>query len=244
LSNTFSGSFAFALFSIWVAGRYFPGVEQMAACALIALGLASLLTKLLDANREAIWIKHVSPWSANRKLSFEFGSIFLAIFCAAAAVQFLFGETLVNVDLENIYRNEFYQLFMHNFQILITGTVLAVIYRAGGVVLILAWNALHWAEAIFSYILQIGSKVGVSKALLVLSSILPHLILEALAYVIAGLAGVFISIAVFKYRFGSAELYRVSVACLTFLLVAIGVLFLATTSEVYLAQKVFHSLGG
>ena len=81
-----------------------------------------------------------------------------------------------------------------------------------------------------------------TNAALTFAAILPHLILEALAYVIAGLAGVFISIAILKYAIGSSELHRVSVACLTLLSVALAVLLLATATEIYFGQEIFHAL--
>lgn len=235
-------SFASALFSFWVAWRYFYEVRQMAACALTALGLASLLSELLEANRKAIWQDKISPWRANHKLAAEFTAIFTGIFCAALVLEILYGSKQQPINLDQIYRNQFIELLSHNMAILLTASILAIVYRAGGLVMILAWNASHWAEAVFSYLMQIQQQSGVSTAALIFSAILPHLILEALSYLVAGLAGVFISIALFKYQLGSSELRRVSIASLTLVLVAICILFLATSSEIYLAQNVFHFL--
>jgi len=186
-------SFTFALLSVWVANKYFSEARQMAICALTALGLSTLLGQLLESNRQAIWQEKISPWIANRKLAFEFISIFLGIFFAAVVIELISNTQHTELDLNAIYRNKIVALFGHNLNVLIIGTALAVVYRAGGLVLILSWNALHWAEAIFSYIKQLKDQVGLSDAAIIFTSILPHLFLEALSYVIAGLAGVFIN---------------------------------------------------
>lgn len=242
LLRPFYLSFAFAFFSALVAQRYFFDFREMATCAFTALGLSSLLSQLLDENRRAIWEQKISPWNANSRLAASFAALFMGIFAAVVFLAYLAGHSYQDLDLGQLYQNESSLLFFHNASILITGALLAVVYRAGGLVLILAWNALHWAEAIFSYIQQVRIEVGLSKAGLLFLAILPHLVLEALAYVIAGLAGVFISIAVCKYPFTSPELRRVGFACLTLLAVSLGVLVLATIFEIYLAQPLFHAL--
>jgi hypothetical protein len=242
LLKPFSLSFAFAFFSALVAQRYFFDFREMATCAFTALGLSSLLSQLLDENRREIWELKNSPWTANTKLAAAFSALFMGIFVAIVFLAWIADQSYQNPDLSQLYENEIASLFLHNAAILVTGTLLAIVYRAGGLVLILAWNALHWAEAIFSYIQQVRIEVGLSNAALLFATILPHLLLEALAYVLAGLSGVFISIAFCKYAITSPEIKRVAFACMTLLVVSLAVLVLATSFEIYLAQPLFHAL--
>lgn len=144
------------------------------------------------------------------------------------------------LDPDAAYRNQFSELLRFNFTVLFGGTVFSMLYRAGGLVTILAWNAINWSNSISSYVLEISDSVGTAFAALVSLSLLPHLILEVVAYVIAGMVGIFISKAVFKYKILSDEFSQVAKACMVLLLAASVTLLLSVTSEIFLAQYVFQ----
>jgi uncharacterized membrane protein SpoIIM required for sporulation len=72
-------------------------------------------------------------------------------------------------------------------------------------------------------------------------SLLPHLLFEAVAYVLAGMVGIFLSKALFKYPIFSDEFSRVAQACVFLLIISCALLALSVALEIYLAQSVFHS---
>ena len=62
-----------------------------------------------------------------------------------------------------------------------SGMFFCTIYRAGGLIIILAWNAIHWSNSISSYIYEISESAGLLFAALVSLALLPHLLLEVIA---------------------------------------------------------------
>lgn len=240
--NNLLKAFYFAFFSTIVAAffsiSFFPGVYEMGASALISISIAHLMQNFLEHNRHLIWESKESPLRANALLAKQITTIFLGIFFASTLLNVYFAQSM---NIEEVYKNTFTPLLFHNFQILIAGTIFALFYRSGGLVVILAWNALHWSKAIGTFAVQISASAGLAKAGIVVLSIMPHLLLEVIAYVIAGMSGVFLSKALTKYKPSSYEFYRVSAACLVLILVSFAILALSVTCEIYLAQKVFHS---
>jgi len=232
--------------SVPVAAYFFVESVELAATALVAIFLIFQMRNVLDQNRKAIWELQESPWKANAVLTGEITAIFFGIFVATFFLKAAFPEQFSahSVSIERYFRNEFQPLFEHNFQVLLAGFILSLIYRSGGLILILAWNAINWAVSILGVMeyLVARSSTGVILRGVYSTLILPHLTLEIISYVIAGMAGVFLSIALFKYNFLSKKFFRVSRACLVLILVAVAVLLLATYVEIHIAQPAFKSL--
>lgn len=238
-------SFAYGLLACLIAGVFFKGVSAIAASALLAISFGGLMQEFLEENRKAIWEEGRSPVAANSLLAFQFSSLFIGMFLAAGLFQLLAPEHLLSTPItrELAFRNEFWSLWRHNLQILVAGTVFTALYRAGGLVVILGWNAVNWAEALFAYVSEIYHLSGVLPVVLVGVSLLPHLLFELVAYVLAGMSGLFISKAFQKYSAHSQAFFRVSQACFVIMLTAVASLFLANCFEFYLAQRVFHLFG-
>ena len=100
------------------------------------------------------------------------------------------------IDLNSVFRNEFLSLLGFNLKVLVVGFLLSALYRGGGLVLILSWNAFDWALALSGYARSIAESFGVLQSLVLLLGLSPHLALEAISYVVAGMAGVFLSKAI------------------------------------------------
>ena len=118
-----------------------------------------------------------------------------------------------------------------------------------GAIFILTWNASVIATAIgnfirsniASYASQAGFRAAsyfqiVSLALL---RYLLHGIPEILAYIIAGLAGGIISVAVINARFGTRKFERVILDSSDLILLSVLLLILATLIEVYITPIFF-----
>lgn len=224
--------------AIWFAANYFASYQRMAATALISIGLVRLMAAALENNRHAIWVRNESPWGANFKLTMEMLSLFLGIFFTTSILAALNPESylLDNIDHSDRYSNEFIPLLVHNATVLVACFIFGLIYHAGGLMLVLAWNALNWSLSLVSYFVYIRSALGISSVAINGVIILPHLIFEVSAYVLAGLAGVFLQQAIVKYSFTSTELFRVSRACIVILAASAIVITLAVSLEVFFAQ--------
>jgi hypothetical protein len=228
--------------ALLISRHYFHANLIMAASAFIALALVNRMNSFLEANRKAIWEDEESPLKANERLAKEITIIFLGIFLTAIFLQVvatdLFGVHSHASSLA--FRNVFEALFTHNLSVLLIFIFLAALYRAGGLVIILAWNALHWSETLVAHFENITLRQGLVRAIGVALAIVPHLLFETIAYIVAGMGGVFLSKALTKYSLSSPKFQRVSVAVLMLWGGAVMLLLLATTFEVYLAQPIFH----
>lgn len=240
----FGISLFFGLLALGISGLYFPKVMEMTACALFAVSLSSFLNTALETNRIGIWEKQDSPFRVNKKLALEFTAIFAGMFVAASLLQILAPKSFLPEvsSIEEAFRNEFWPLYKHNLFVLMACILIAFLYRAGGLAIILSWNAIHWSTTLTVYLLHINENQGFVRSATVGVALLPHLILEVIGYVLAGMAGTFFSKGLFKYSLSSLELHRVSWACVVLLISSLILLLLGNTSEIYLAQPVFHPL--
>lgn len=238
LKPTLYGIAATLLASI-IATKYFPGHETMAICAFVAIGLGSFMEEILSFNRDAIWGEKLLPKVANRKLALEIAGIFGGIFLAALTLYLSAGYFL-RIDFSELYKNSFNELFIHNLKVLVICSLIAFLYRASGIVLILCWNAINWAEAIAQYLSATTSSAGFEWSAILAIALLPHLLSEALAYILSGMAGLFLSKAVFKYKLQSSEFRQVYKACVKIYCVSLLILLIAVFVEIYFAQTIFH----
>ena len=113
--------------------------------------------------------------------------------------------------------------------------------------LVLALNASVWG-VVFPTIARTAPDQGGHGALTYLvksfACILPHLALEAVAYVLGAMAGVFLSRALGKYKIRFAEFRQVTDAVLKVGLVGVGGLIIASLLESPLAPAMVQLLFG
>ncbi len=228
--------------SLLIAANYFPEQALLASAALIAIALAGTMQNFLEENRVAIWEIKAPPFQANTRLALQFTGLCIGVFFVALIFFFTSWLELVSVNhsLQHVFTNTLLPLIEHNFTVLVAVSVFALIYRSGALMLLLAWQALNWASSVSYYFGSVSEAHGILAGLLILTALLPHLILESTAFVLAGLTGVFVSKAISKYKVSSDEFYQVSRAALVVLVFALLLLALAATTEIYLAQRVFE----
>lgn len=105
---------------------------------------------------------------------------------------FAFALDAAHAGTDDLLHRHFpamWPLFGHNLAVLGTVVVLSVVYRSYGALLALAWNASVWGVVLTSLVLRSSLEGGGWPLLVVGLGLLPHLALEALAYVVAALAG-------------------------------------------------------
>jgi hypothetical protein len=226
-----------------IAGFFFGESLLICATGLTTVALIFEMNQLLNENREAIWVHRRSSWEANGVLILKIIAIFMGVLLTSLVFQTLWPRIFFLPAAEHgvYFQNEPLPLFKHNLRVLTVCLLMAVLYRAAGVLLVICWNALNWSMALNLFIGS-AAATGARHTWFYALAVLPHLVLEAGAYIAAGLSGVFLSKALFKYRLSSGKFFRVSRASVAILAVSIGSLWLAMELEIGLAQSVLAQL--
>lgn len=241
-ASVFRDSIWITVVSVGIANFFFAHSVVMASTGLIALGLIFPLNELLEKNRRMILEEERSPWKANKELAGEITFIFLGIFVSALLLKGLLAY--LGLDYSNphspLFQNELSEIFQNNLRVLLGSFVLSFLFNAGGLMLILGWNALNWARSIFMVIAGQLALKGTVVAFLSSLALLPHLIFEIIAYSMAGMCGVFLAKAANQYAITSPEFLRVNKAVVAILIGAILSLGLSSLFEIYIAQEVIR----
>jgi stage II sporulation protein M len=134
----------------------------------------------------------------------------------------------------------FVSILANNLKVLLFCLIFAIFYGAGAI-FILAWNASVIAAAVGMFVkTKILSSISYFHVVpLALLRYMTHGIFEIFAYIIAGLAGGIISVAVIKHEFGSEKFRHVMKDSVDLIILAVLVLFLAALIEVYITPVMF-----
>ncbi len=220
----------------------FPEEAGLVGVFLIALSQGRTVNVLLERNRSEIWEGRSTPGAANFKLAKCLFVIFIGIlltyamatlFVPDAGLDKLFERQIgdyAGQSVDGMVFSDVGDILGHNMIVLLACFLFSLLYRHGGMLFILAWNASVWG-VVFSYlarsapdITKAGSIFFATKFFL---SIFPHLLLEALAYIFIAMAGVFVSKALQKYEPGSTKFNQVSIAAIKIALLSILTLIAA-----------------
>lgn len=241
--KAYLSGFIAAMPAIPIARFYFGTVEMMAASSLMAISLMQFLKVLLEKNRREIWEEKKEPFQVNSELTLQFCALFFGICTFALLFQVIAeGIGATRLDSREMYLSSIPRLISHNLQVLAAATCIGIIYREGGLVIILAWNALHWSESLVGHLSYFYDRAGIIALLLACVSVIPHLVLEVVAYVLGGIGGVFISKGIFKYSLESSELRRVSKASLVCVIAGSMCIIAAAVSEGTLIKSLLKAI--
>ncbi len=230
-------------FAAWM----FPDETSLVAIFLAALLGSDSVERLLEWNRWSIQKRQVLPRRANGRLALRLVFLFAGSFIGFGALGMGLPEDRVGAmfshqlrgtaggSLPDLVFAPFSELLLHNLYVLVFFFLIALPFRRGGVMLAIAWNSSAWG--LISATLARGW-AGADRGLLsawgqVMTVVSPHLFMEATAYVLAGLAGVFVSKAAEKHALDSDVMFGVARAvgwlfALAVALVAVGALVEAT----------------
>ncbi len=252
------------LVTLWFQAALF-GAASLAICTalkieqagfisifLLAASLSDRLDRLLRENRTAILDLGVPSWKANGWTAScvlaMFAGVVTAYAAAAALVgpeggvrSFGFALDAANLNEGTLFTRRFSslgELLRHNYLVLFCILLLAFIYRSFGALLALTWNGCIWGFVLTVLAVRGFEAAGVSAlGFVAISScaLLPHLALEGLAYILAALAGIYLSKALFKYPFGDPVLKASAGSSLNHLLLALAVLLAAALAESFWA---------
>lgn len=233
------------------------GIQQgaMIALFLVSASLMRRIRQLRDENSYNIWIRHRGGWPSNLLSAVSILGIFLGLFVANLLFAWLihvlgssqqwesFFDFLLRT--QHLHANKpltarFSSLggiLVNNLLVLVTTLLLVVVYRAYGLMLAISWNACIWAVVLFYVFRQALQHTKLSTGSFLLRSvaaILPHLVLEALAYILAALAALFLSQAFSQYKFSDIRFRQVTRAAGTLLILSGAAVVLAALTEIFL----------
>lgn len=217
---------------------------------LVALSLYGMINRLFESNRREIWDKVLPPLQANIKLGISLLLVFLGIMFSYSIVAILLKPNLAAVLLDKqigLYKDlspetglaginfgTFSSLFRHNIIVLLVVFFFPLLYRTGGLLLIIAWNASTWGT-VFGYFARCmfelyGVKKGIITFLMAYTSVFPHILTESSGYILSAMAGFFVSKAVVKYFKDFEKLARVLNA--SFLILLVSIIFIALSAYI------------
>lgn len=242
----FSGAFirgaVWSTLGLAAAHVVFPGEAPIVSVILIALGQANYVEALLDRNRNEVYGGVLRAREANRRMARELVGLFLGIFAAYTLAVFVvkeahleqaFGSMLgefYGTRLSQVDFGTFGLLMQRNLAVLLAGFLISLLYRHGGILLILAWNAARWG-VVLGCVGRREVEAGGLGAGLAVSVVLPHLVFEALAYVLAAMAGAFLGRSLLRHKVGSPTFNNVGIAVLSLLGLSVVTLAVASAFE-------------
>lgn len=247
-----------ALVSLVFASAAEPSQAAVIAIFLTPAALVQRFDGLLEENRELIW--QGNPRGANIATAVSMLALFAGVFAVyAAAVGFL-PATRIDKTIAVVAQvarigedtiltrrfGSFFGLMAYNAGVLLTLSVVSVVYRSLGALLALSWNAALWATALGVLIRRAAGETAISKGLFVsvaCAAILPHLLLEAAAYVTGSLGAIFLSRAMMLYRWDDERMPSVRKAVTRLYIAALALLVAAALAESTLPRLVLGLLG-
>jgi hypothetical protein len=235
----------------------FPAEASLIGVFLVAFAQARTVELLLDRNRDEIWGGGSKASTANVRLAISLLTMFLAILGTYAVATLVAPEDKVLALFErqvgdfgghsitDVRFDDLTGVLGHNLIVLAACFLFSLLYRHGGMLLVLAWNASVWG-VVFPYIARTAPDVAEGGAVVYFlksfACIFPHLLLEASGYVLVAMAGVFLSKGLQKYEIGSPRFNQVGMAVLRIVILAVAFLGVASVVEAWVAPALIHLL--
>lgn len=252
--------FAYALISIGTAIILFPEDPAIVAVAFTAILIIPTVSKMF---REAEFIESKRSGSSlllflkdHKNIFLIYALLFLGIFMVFAVLTLLLPNLAVNKLFENqlairygagkaitgdasVFSTSLFKtIFINNLSVLILCLLTAFLFGDGGF-FIITWNASVWGT-IFGMLAK-GSALAAGKSpfiyfLLILVSVFPHMILEAISYFSAASAGGILSKGIIKEKFMSENFLDVSRDTIFLIVFGVLIVLIAAYVETYALQ--------
>lgn len=241
-----------SLAGVLAARWLFPSDVGLVAVFLGAISTKDSVKRVLQHNALLIYGKHQPPRVANLITTSRLASLFVGCVVGYSVVGLLvpaedlyamFSNQVRDValgDLRRVRFGEWAAVATHNIGVALLFFLLALPFRDGGVMLALCWNASVWGASFGLLAQNMASRLplGLLDAWLrVLIAHAPHLLLEALAFTIAGTAGTFLSQGVERHRLDSSSLPGLLRSIWIMSMVALLLIGLAALIESTLAPR-------
>jgi Stage II sporulation protein M len=243
---------AFTVIGVFITSSLVAEHAGVLSVLCASTALAHRFRDLLDENRDNIYVHQLGSVKTNLRTASRVLAMFLGIVVAYALTTVWLGEEGtratfryfldgVSIGDDSIVTRRFGSfgpLLAHNLAVLGSFFALSFVYWGYGAVLALAWNACVWGTTLTILVVRgAAASYPATEVALAALSVGPHLILEAVAYLLGGLAGIFCSKALSKYRLSDPVFRSVMRAVLVLLVVAALSLVTAAGAESLLASR-------
>ena len=260
LHNTFNQYLALfiessllTLLAICLSQILYPQESGIVSLFFLSIMLQQCMHDILEENRTGIYEKRLPSLKVNSTTALQISVIFAGIFFAYFIISLFLSKELAfhlfkkqlsiaQINPQDVLSSDFgsfLSLVKHNVIILLLVLLFSFFFQHLGAMFVLGLNASIWG-VVLSIIehntAQQFCSLSYGYNLLFITtatmSILPHLLLEAVGYIIASMAGIFLSLACMKYKITSSEFNRVISTCIRLLGTAILFIMIAAYSEV------------
>ena len=238
-----------AAFAVWL----FPSEASLVAVFLVAIASVDSVERLLEENRQAIYGEGERPLRANLRICGRLLALFggatlgfslLGLLLPLEVVELLFAKQLEDYDVAfpAMGFDRAGELLGANLFVLLFFFVIALFFRQGGVMLAIAWNAGVWGATCGWLARTWEEGPPLAEAWFrVAGTFLPHLALEAAAFTLAGLAGVFLSKGLLRHALDSEPVRSIATSAAALGAVSLGLLVLGAGWEALVAPQL-HAL--
>jgi len=242
--------FLVALLGAGFAHWLFPDEATLVLVFLTAVAMDDSMDRLLGWNRRLIFEEGCPPRLANLRLTRRTLALFggaalgfsiLALSLPLEIVEELFKHQIADYQAQSFSAMDFghpVSLLVLNLYVFLFFFVIAIPFHHGGLMIAVTWNASVWG-ATFAVLARRWSEGGgpaLAEAYVrVITACLPHMALEAYAYVLAGSAGVFLGRAMMLHSLLSDVLSSVAATVVRMMAVGLAVVAVAALWEGLLA---------
>ncbi len=231
-----------AAFARWL----FPVEASLVLVFLVSISTDHSLDALLTWNRVQIQVRRVRPLRANSALALRMLGVFagatvgfsiLGLVLPLGEVELLFSQQIAEYADRSFTELDFGgvgPLMVLNLYVFVFFFIIAIPFHHGGLMLAMAWNASVWGATFGVLARRWSEDSGDSLAgcyLRVMGACTPHMALEATAYVLAGLAGVFLGKGIMRHGAASEMMASITRSVLSLLGIGAGLLAVAAVWE-------------
>lgn len=239
-------SLFYTFFAVVTAYLLFPSETGIVSVFLQSFSLLPAFNFILEKNRTDIWEKKCSSVRANTETAKYILALMVGAFCVYLIVALVLPKSVTEIlflkqldgapkILEHMNFSAFVDIVRHNLVVLFVFLFFSMLYRSG-TVFVVVWNASVWG-CVLGFIAK-----TVHSGPTFFLCLMPHMITEASSYILASMAGLFLSKGVSKYDFSSEAFHKVLRAAFLLFVVSIALLLVSATLESLYAPFMVHEL--
>lgn len=248
----------YATLGIGSALVLFPGEPGLASVAFISLLSLPSLNRILTIEEEQDAAEKKFQVSNIFRNHMDLLGVYVFLFIGVFLVFSVFAVFLPNIASNNLFSEQIYAIglsgrayspstfgaiFSNNMVIFLFSLIASFIYGSGAI-FILIWNASVWG-VVFGVTARNSASVNYNPLAyfsLITLAVIPHMITEASAYIMAALSGGIVSKAVLFEKIFSERFTKVVQGALVIFFFAVLLLIVSAYIESHITRLIFNLL--
>ena len=244
---------------IYIAFHFFPEQAGVISVFFTVLGLLPTVDVLIERNKKVM--DEVADFDFTRLKFHADARLAVSVLALFVAILLAYGMTALFLPMEKLqlafqpqlapwidvagpeYRlSALGAILMNNLSVSAGVLLLSIIYRTGGALLVLTWNASVWGT-VFAYFArnQAGSGLeALGGFLTTMACIFPHIVLEAAGYIMMALGGVMIVRFLAHMSDEQVDLRRTAINAAGLCTIAVLIITIAGVVEVTLSPTLLQ----